>query len=46
MVLSDFLSRQKHDKSDSHEFIPISFNMQEVLHARFYNIYENEPRDN
>ena len=39
---SDFLSRQKHDESDPHEIIPISFNMQEVLHARYYNIHENE----
>ena len=27
MVLSDFLSRQKHDNSNPHEIIPISFNM-------------------
>ena len=42
MLLSDFLSRQKHDKSDPHKIIPLSFNMQEVLHARYYNIHENE----
>ena len=27
MILSDFLSRQKHGDSDPHEVIPISFNM-------------------
>ena len=27
MILSDFLSRQKHDDSNPHEIIPISFNM-------------------
>ena len=44
MILSDFLSRQKHDKSDPHEIVPISFNMQEVLHAMHYNIHENEQK--
>ena len=28
MVLSDFLSGQKHDDSNPHEIIPIVFNMQ------------------
>ena len=32
MVLSGFLSRQKHDNSNLHEIIPISFNMYQVLH--------------
>ena len=40
MVLSDFLSRQKHDNSNLYEIIPISFNMQNSLHARNYNIGE------
>ena len=40
MILSDFLSR--HDDSDPHEIIPISFNMQNVLHTRYYNINEKE----
>ena len=31
MILSDFLSRQKHDDSNLHEIIPISFNMQSLL---------------
>ena len=38
MILSDFLSRQKHSDSNLHEIIPISFNMQNILHNRFYNI--------
>ena len=42
MICSDFLSRQKHDNNDPHDVIPISFNMQEVLHAKYYNIHENE----
>ena len=40
MILSDFLSRQKYDKSNLHDIIPISFNMQSLLHARYYNINE------
>ena len=31
MVLSDFLSRQMGDKSDPHQIIPISFNIEEEL---------------
>ena len=42
MIFSDYLSRQKHDDSDPHEIILISFNMQEVLHAYYYNIHEHE----
>ena len=42
MILGDFLSRQKHDEGDPHEIIPISFNKQEVLHARYNNIHEIE----
>ena len=38
MILSDFLSRQKHDYSNLHEIIPISFNMQSILHDKYYNI--------
>ena len=33
-----FLSRQKHDESNSHEIIPILLSMQGVLHDRYYNI--------
>ena len=38
MILSDFLSRQTHDYSNPHEIIPISFNMHNVLHEKYYNI--------
>ena len=41
MILSNFLSRQKQDNSNPHEIIPISFNMQSVLYARYYNIDED-----
>ena len=37
MVLSDFLSRQSSDDSNPHEIIPISFNMYQVLHEKYYN---------
>ena len=36
MVLSDFLSRQKND--DSHEIIPISFNMHRILNDNYCNV--------
>ena len=38
MVLSYFLSRQNNDGSNSHEIIPISFNMHQVLHKNYYEI--------
>ena len=38
MILSDFSSRQKHDNSDPHDIIPISFNMHNVLHDKYYNL--------
>ena len=38
MILSDFLSRQKHDDSNPHDIIPISFNMHSILHKRYYNL--------
>ena len=41
MTLSDFLSRQKHDNSNPHEIIPISFNMYNILYERYYNIGES-----
>ena len=37
MILSDFLSTQKHDNSDPHGIIPISVNMHNVLHEKYYN---------
>ena len=37
MILSDFfLSRQKHNNSNPHEIIPVSFNMQGVLQDKYY----------
>ena len=42
MILSDFLSRQKHDGSNPHEIIPISFNMYNALYETYYRI---EPQD-
>ena len=38
MILSDFLSRQKHDNSNPHEIIPISFNNHSILQDKYYNI--------
>ena len=38
MVLSDFLSRQKHNNSNPHELIPISFNMYSILQEKYYDI--------
>ena len=38
MVLSDFLSRQKNDNSNPHEIIPISLNMDKVLHENYNKI--------
>ena len=38
MILSDFLSRQKHDDSEPHDIIPISFNMHSILHEKYYNL--------
>ena len=38
MILSDFLSRQRHDDSNLHEIIAISLNKQNKLHDRYYNI--------
>ena len=42
MVLSNFLSRQNHDDSNPHEVIPISFNMHNALHKKYYNIGKTE----
>ena len=40
MILSDVLSRQKHDNSNPHEIMPISFSMQGILHSQYYNLDE------
>ena len=42
MILSDFLSRQTHDNSNLHDIIPISFNMHNTLHERYYKIEMKE----
>ena len=44
MVFSDFLSRQRHDNSNPHEIIPISFNMQSILQYKYYNIGKEKVR--
>ena len=38
MILSDFLSRQRHDDSNPHDIIHISFNMYNILYERYYNL--------
>ena len=40
MILSDFLSRQRIDKNDPHEIIPISFDMKAILNDKYYNVEE------
>ena len=42
VVLSDYLSRQKHNHSNPHEIILISFNMQYILQSKYYNISEEK----
>ena len=42
MILSDFLSRQKHDDSNPHEIIPISFNMHNITYEKYYNIGKSD----
>ena len=42
MILSDFLSRWIHDDSNLHDIIPISFNMHNTLHERYYKIETKE----
>ena len=38
MILSDFLSRKKHDNSDPHDIILICFNMHNIPQENYYNI--------
>ena len=38
MILNDFLPRQRMEDSNLHEIIPISFDMQEILIDRHYNV--------
>ena len=42
MILCDFISRQNHANSNPHEIIPISFNMHNLLHEKYYNIEKTE----
>ena len=42
MILSNFLCRQKHDDSNPHEIIPISFHIQNISQTRYYNIGERK----
>ena len=35
MILSDFLSRQRIDKSNLHDIIPISFDMKPILKEKY-----------
>ena len=42
VILTDFLSGQKHDDSDPYEIISILLNMQNVLCIGYYNINEKE----
>ena len=37
MILSDLLSRQRVDRSNPHEIIPISFDMKAILNDKYYN---------
>ena len=38
MILSDFLSRQRIDRSNPHEIMPISFDMKAILKDKYYNV--------
>ena len=44
MILSDFLSRQKIDDSDTNEIIPISFNVRSVLQDKYYSLDEEKEK--
>ena len=41
MILIDFLSRQRIDKINPNEIIPVSFDMKAILKDKYYNV-ENE----
>ena len=43
MILGNFLSTQKHDDSNPHEIIPISFNMQSIVQTKYYSLDEGNP---
>ena len=42
MILREFLSRKKHENSNPHDIILISFNMQNVLQSSYFNINERK----
>ena len=42
IILNDFLSRKRMDDSNSHEIIPISFDMQAILRDRYYNVRQEK----
>ena len=42
MILSDFLSKQKHDHSNPQEIIPISSIMHKILLEKYYNTGKSE----
>ena len=44
MILSNFLSRQKIDNSDTNEIIPISFNVRSVLQDKYYSLDEEKEK--
>ena len=44
MILSDFLSRQEVDDSDTYDIIPISFNVRSVLQDKYYSLEEESEK--
>ena len=44
MILIDFLSRLNTDDNDPYEIMPISFNLQKVLFARYCVIYMKQKK--
>ena len=42
MILSYFLSKQKHNNSNPHKIIPISSNMYSILQEKYYNTGRSE----
>ena len=42
MILSGFLVKTDHNDSNTHEIIPISFNIYQVLHKNYYGVGNTE----
>ena len=42
VILSNFLLRQTHNHSNPHDIIPMSFNMHNILHEKYYKIEVKE----